>query len=279
MHWVLFQSCVVSLAKYIDLALVDCWGVYLGLPDCCPRRPLCVLHGDYAQLSQTLVTTVMTLLDNDPGTSTHGLRAMLQEAYPAANSISLLDIFNTKVRVGLLREEMTANGSLGKTKLTFTHPFKGLEHKDGAIIDNASKQVHSIIQSVLTSTVEGWKLISMQQKIHKKEPGFTYQVARDNNGCPIGVCWMTPQMRANYELFGSYISIDAMKRQTNSLHWPYVAPVVLDKKKSVAVIAKSLVCQECLESFEFVLNAVFQMAPKCKKKDVLLLASDCFVNA
>ena len=72
--------------------------------------------GDYSNLSSTLLTTIMTLLEHDPGTSTRSLRALLREHYPSRKSISALEIFNLKVRVGLLQEDIEANGELAKTK-------------------------------------------------------------------------------------------------------------------------------------------------------------------
>jgi hypothetical protein len=126
--------------------------------------------------------------------------------------------------------------------------------------------------------VEGWKLLAMLKKMHEKDPAFTYRVIRDDNGCPTGVVWQTPQMRSNFERYGNFISIDAMKRQQNSLHWPYIGPVVLDENKTVAVIAESIVLGERMDAYRFVLTSIFQMAPKRPKSEVLVLAADCFVN-
>ena len=234
--------------------------------------------GDYGKMSDALVTTIMTLPEHDPGTSTRALQAMIEEAYPARKSISAQEIFNMKVRVNLLRDEMVATGKLAATKANFVHLFKGLDDEDSDIIDSASKHVHEMIRSVLSSTVHGWKLIALLKKMHEADPAFTYRVDRDDNGCPSGVVWQTPQMRANFERYGCFISIDAMKRQQNSLHWPYIGPVVLDESKTVAVIAESIVLGERMDAYHFVLDSIFQMAPKRKRSEVSIIASDCFVN-
>jgi hypothetical protein len=42
-------------------------------------------------------------------------------------------------------------------------------------------------------------------------------------------------MRADWEDFGETLFLDAMKRQLNSVHWPYFGPCVLDGDKRVAV--------------------------------------------
>jgi hypothetical protein len=156
--------------------------------------------------------------------------------------------------------------------------IKGLHDEDGDIIDDACKNVHTILRSVLNASVEGWKFLHMLETIHKADHGFTYRVSSDCEGTPQGAVWMTPQMRSNYELFGNFVSVDAMKRQLNNLHLPYIAPVILDEGKTVAVIAESIVCGERQDAYAFVLNAVFEMAPKRPKTEVFVLAGDCFIT-
>ena len=55
--------------------------------DCVPSGNQLIIcrtaSGDYSKMSQTLVTTVMALLENDPGTSTRVLRAMLRVGMPS----------------------------------------------------------------------------------------------------------------------------------------------------------------------------------------------------
>jgi hypothetical protein len=156
--------------------------------------------------------------------------------------------------------------------------FKGLDNEDSDIVDNASRHVHSILRSTLNSSIKGWKLLNMLKKMNETDPGFTYRVIRDDNGAPTGVVWMTPHMRANFELYGNFVSIDAMKRQQNALDWPYIGPVVLDDNKTVAVIAESIICAERLDAYNFVLQSIFEMAPNRSKSEVKVIASDCFVT-
>ena len=85
-------------------------------------------------------------------------------------------------------------------------------------------------------------------------------------------------MQSAYELFGNYISINAMKCQQNILRWPYIGPVVLDESKTVAVIAEAIVCSERHDAYKFVLESIFEMAPKRSKTQVMCLAADCFVT-
>jgi hypothetical protein len=233
--------------------------------------------GDYSKMTDEMMASVLTVMKHDPGISTRALRAMLRTSFPNRVSISALQIFNMKVRLRLLHEQKEQDGLLAKHKTTMTALFRGLDDVDSDIIDNASKHVDSIVRNVLNSSVDGWKFLHLLENMHLADPGFTYRISYDCEGVPSGAVWMTPQMRSNYELFGSFISIDAMKRQQNSLHWPYIAPVVLDERKTVAVIAESIVCGERLVAYEFVLRSIFEMAPNRPKSDIYVLAGDCFV--
>ena len=149
--------------------------------------------------------------------------------------------------------------------------FKGLDDEETDVIDQASSHVHAILRNVLASGSQGWKLLSVLEKMRETDPGFTFCLQKDNYGCPMGVVWMTPQIQSAFELFGNYISIDAMTRQQNFLLWHYIGPVVLDESKTVAVIAKAIVCSEHNESYQFVLESIFEMAPKCNKTKLCAL--------
>ena len=234
--------------------------------------------GDYSNLSEIMVNSIIAVMEHDPGVSTRALRAMLLPAFPKRKAISSLEIYNVRVRVRAMIEEKVNNGSLQLHKDSLCNLFKGLDDDDSDVIDNASRQVQAMLRSVLASTTEGWKLKSLLEKMHAADSGFTYRVSYDKEGGPTGFVWMTPHMRSAFELYGNFISIDAMKRQQNCLHWPYIGPVILDEGKTIANIAESIVCMESLEAYEFVLQSIFEMAPGRHKSRVQVIAADCFVT-
>ena len=73
--------------------------------------------GQYSKLPEKLIVQLLTLLEHNPGTSTHALRAMVREYYPKRSAISAQDIFNLKVRLRLLYEEVQDKGSLAEYKI------------------------------------------------------------------------------------------------------------------------------------------------------------------
>ena len=55
---------------------------------------------------------------------------------------------------------------------------------------------------------------------------------------------MKSVMRARWEQYGDVLFLDAMKRQLNSLHWPYLSVVCLEGDKSVGVCIEGICCAE-----------------------------------
>ena len=62
------------------------------------------------------------------------------------------------------------------------------------------------------------------------DPGFTFNLAHDNNNNVTGIIWMTAYIRDNYERFGNYLSIDGMRSSVcNATEFCYTAPVIKNK--------------------------------------------------
>ena len=55
---------------------------------------------------------------------------------------------------------------------------------------------------------------------------------------------MTATMRSNFERFGSYISLDSMKRELNTLCWPYFAISLQNELNKVCVGCEALMISE-----------------------------------
>ncbi len=60
------------------------------------------------------------------------------------------------------------------------------------------------------------KLTGMMDLIGLKCKGFTYNIAYDHEDEITGFVWMTSVMRSNFERHSQYITMDAMKKKTNT---------------------------------------------------------------
>lgn len=76
---------------------------------------------------------------------------------------------------------------------------------------------------------------------------------------PLGVVWITKAMREAWIVHGHVLHLDAMKRQLNDLYWPYVGPVAMHQEGRIVTVCESLVIEESLGMYVFVLNSLFEM--------------------
>ena len=65
---------------------------------------------------------------------------------------------------------------------------------------------------------------------------------------------MTSTMRMNFELYGGYLSVDAMKRDLNTLLWPYMATSMWNELNQVCVGCEGILLSEREEAYKALLN-------------------------
>ena len=87
-----------------------------------------------------------------------------------------------------------------------------------------------------------------------KDKDFVYEILNDDMGEVTGCLWMTSTTRMNFELYGGYLSVDAMKRDINTLLWPYMATSMWNDLNEVCVGCEGILLSErrgisCLVGF------------------------------
>ena len=123
--------------------------------------------------------------------------------------------------------------------------------------------------------------LKFQDYLHvlsSRDKGFQYRLAIGIDGNVNGVVWMTASMRSNMERFGSYICVDAMMRELNTLNWPYFAISLNNELGRVCVGCEALLFSEKSEAYSFMINACFEMCPGRKKEDVMIASGDGFFS-
>ncbi len=85
--------------------------------------------------------------------------------------------------------------------------------------------------------IEYMALIKQQAK------GFVYEYGRDHSRKIAGVIWMTSTMWRKFKLFGSYISLDVMKRALNSLQWPYIPVAMYNELRQICDGCEGILCR------------------------------------
>lgn len=68
--------------------------------------------------------------------------------------------------------------------------------------------------------------------------------------------------------------LDSMKRQQNSLYWPYFGPALLDGDNKIRLGCEAIMCTERLECYQFVVEAMYEMAPSASMADIRIIFGD-----
>ena len=112
------------------------------------------------------------------------------------------------------------------------------------------------------------KFRAILEKLISIDLAFTYNICVDKSKEITGFVWMTSVMRSNLYCFGSFITVDFMKRQNVHL-WPYSGPVVMNELEKPCLVCKSFMLEEQSSAYYFVL-----MAPNYPKDNLKLIYSN-----
>ena len=100
------------------------------------------------------------------------------------------------------------------------------------------------------------------QLIAQNNKGFQYQFLQNNVGTIAGGVWQTAVMRDNFEQFGGYICIDAMKRHINTLDWPYISVVMNNELNNVYVTCEAILFSERIEGYKSIIQFILKNTSK-----------------
>jgi hypothetical protein len=109
-------------------------------------------------------------------------------------------------------------------------------------------------------------------------PGFDYRMQRSIDGFPIGIVWMTPEMKKNICRYGQVLFLDGQKRQYNKMNWPYIGPALKDNEMKVCLGAESIVVEESLKSYKWVLESMCEMEPLFDLSSIKIIFGDQLIT-
>ena len=78
------------------------------------------------------------------------------------------------------------------------------------------------------------------EALRDSNSGFDYQLLEDTNGRYTGCIWQTSTMKEDFDSFGGFLSIDAMKCGINKLLWPYMYITLYNEINCVCVACEAI---------------------------------------
>jgi hypothetical protein len=146
--------------------------------------------------------------------------------------------------------------ALSSKKLIAADKMAGLD--DPFIQQNFTE----LLQKIMSDDSDTWEGLRLMDDLKVHAPGFDYRVKRDSSGMPVGVMYMTAQMRYHARHYGSVLCLDAQKRQFNSSGWPYIAPIVKDNT------------EETHEFYIWILKSMAEIEPRFELANIRIVFAD-----
>ena len=94
--------------------------------------------------------------------------------------------------------------------------------------------------------------------LSQQQSGFEFDILVDSDNYATGCIWQTAVMRKNFELYGGYICLDAMKRPINKYQWPYMAIAMYNEMNKICVACEAIICTEREDAYRAMIDFVLR---------------------
>ena len=238
-------------------------------------------------ISEMATFTLITLLKGNPTLSSSVIRSLLKPNFPDRKVVTNNDIYNSKKRCYRLMdlyENCNADFNKFVISLKQTKNHEGIDY-EAETRDISIKMSHDIWNEILRNTSHeqladnSWNMHAYMEMMEAKCEGFTFRLAHGADGGCNGVMWMTPTMRENFRRFGSFISLDAMKRGINTFLWHYFSVVMVDDNNCNCLAAEGIIVSEREDAYNFIIQSTLSMGMGVRKNtDIYCVAGDGIFN-
>lgn len=214
---------------------------------------------------------------------TNTIRKAMKQFLPPSLGVTATDVFNLRIRVqkyidtGSTPSIDEAQGIVD-TLQSAKGEFLPLDQQNPSFLDEASRLSKSLLREALSEPSTTLQLRTYLESLAQRDPGFRFKISFSSDNVPTGIVWQTPAMRRDVERYGDALFLDCMKRQQNSLHWPYIGPVLLDGDRMIRVGCEAIVCAEELGAYQFVVESMFEMTPNRSIHSVRVIFGDGFLT-
>jgi|GEM_PF-4980773 len=125
----------------------------------------------------------------------------------------------------------------------------------------ATKQLKAMLRESLSQHGdELQQIVTLLQKAYAEDDGFDYRIGRDTLGNVTAIVWQDGIMRGHCTRLLDVVMLDMMKRQQNSIDWPYCGPVLITGENKIATACEAIIVTESIDAYAFVMNATYEMS-------------------
>jgi hypothetical protein len=231
-----------------------------------------------AQLNDGSLLSLMEVLRSGRPVPCAVLREMMRPLYPPSMAIYAKEVGNMRQKVNQLwTKQGDAMTLTNDSVIGSTSENPGLASADSfpaEYLSLANQCASDLLKIALNTGTDSAVIEAYFKELRASDPDFTYRIARMESGQVCGYVWQTSTMRADWEDYGNVLFLDAMKRQLNSVHWPYIGPCVLNSSKKVAVVAESICISERIDAYVWILRMIEEMSPRRQLSSLKVVFGD-----
>ena len=242
--------------------------------------------GFLSQFESQNIARVVNMVVQNPNMPAASIRAVLRDHLPPGYELSAQDCCNFRIWCKQNFHRLDKEGvGVSFQKNEIGSALTRWRNNKGIL--PTMKDAGEALQEVLIAKMneknsvvrDKWDVELFLQIQKQKDPSFDYRIITDNKKEAMGVVWQTGFQREAFKRYGDVLFLDMMKRKLNHLHWPYFAPVVVDCDSHIMTACEAIVCAETVDSYYFVLNAMFEMSVHARERqDVRCMFSDKFLD-
>ena len=240
-------------------------------------------HSSFTLVSDKVVVDLAHYLHGNPFATADDLRAKVVLHYPNNFWLSSYVILNLRNRIN----RIIMSGELDDELETYHETVLGhsifkeldlLPQIHGSDVTQSAGEQHRLTVRKMILSGETFALKQYLEDIAKRDRFFTFAFSKDNSDRYNGVVWMSGIMRRSFELYGSAISLDMMKRELVEENWCYVAITSLNEYRQVTLCIEGMVCAEDFDGYKFVCSNLMKMAPGRSAKKVYIVTGDGYFS-
>ena len=219
---------------------------------------------------------ILSLLSSKPRVACNVLRPMMENYIPGWRGVSAQYVNNFRKRMLLFLLQNPDYQHLSYEQARALSSKKSIAADEMTGLDDPfiNQNFTLLLRKIMQEDSDTWEALSLMDDLKLLSPGFDYRIKKDSSGKPIGLMYMTAQMRYHARRYGTVLCLDAQKRQYNSSGWPYIAPVVKDNKMKVAVIAESIVTEETHEFYIWIIRCIVDIEPRFHLNNINIIFAD-----
>lgn len=214
---------------------------------------------------------------------TSSIKSIIKPFWPTNKNISKGDIYNLRRKIARIMPHMDNldNFETFQNFAKVNELHSGLD--DVPLNENDNTEIaKELWLEIMSKKTDEDSIVTFKEYMdlmrQTADGDFRYELLSDSNGVITGCVWQTATMRANFERYGSFISVDAMKRGINKWLWPYIAITMYNELDMVCVGCESIICTERIEAYESVINFCLDNSPGRSREEIYVLTADGIIT-